>query len=435
MGKLDRRKSPKISDFTDLGCDYPQYRTLSNGVKLYIVDSGDQEVCRLEVICRGGTFDETKCLQSTVLASMLVHGSDDYSSNDVAEVLDFTGSYMNAVSHDNYTHVTLNSLVKNLDKVLPVFKSVLEAPKIPQREFDLLKTQLKSAYQTARRKVRYLAQMESRRLYYGEGHPLAHQVIDEDVDNITRNDVLTFHRRFYRPENYTFVVSGKVDDNVINLIEQYFGSVSCSGFAVELVNVERDPVKEQISIVNLDDALQAAVYMVLEGIARNHPDYIKMRILTTALGGYFGSRLMQNIREDKGYTYGINAMLMGRKSGSKLVISSECDTAYTFLLIEEVKNEIRQLQQELMCEEELKMVKNCMLSDLAKTLDSPFSIAGCVSSNILYGTGEDYFNRQVQEIINVTPSDILYVANKYWNVEDFRISIAGNVKELNLYKK
>lgn len=435
MEKLDRRNSPKISNFTDLSCNYPQYITLANGVKLYIVDNGDQDVCRLEVICRGGTFDETKCLQSTILASMLVHGSEEYSSKDVAEVLDFTGSYMNAVSHDNYTHVTLNSLVKNLYKVLPVFKSVLEAPQIPQREFDLLKTQLKSAYQTAKRKVRYLAQMEGRRLYYGERHPLSHSVSDEDVDNITRDDVLTFHRRFYRSENYTFVVSGKVDDNVIDLIEQHFGCESCCGSPVELVNIGRNPVKEQMSIVNLDDALQTAVYMVLEGIARNHPDYITMRILTTALGGYFGSRLMQNIREDKGYTYGINAMLMGRKSGSKLVISSECDTAYTFLLIEEVKNEIRRLQQELMCEEELKMVKNCMLSDLAKTLDSPFSIAGCVSSNILYGTGEDYFNRQVQEIINVTPSDILNVANKYWNVDDFQISIAGNVKELNLYKK
>lgn len=432
---LDRQKSPKLSTFTDLRFDYPRYIALKNGVKLYIVDSGDQEVCRFEVICRGGTFEETKPLQSLVLASMLVHGSDEYSSNDVAELLDYTGSYMNVVSHDNFTHVTLNSLTKNLEKVLPVLKSVLEAPKLPEREFELLKTQLKSAYQTARCKVRYLAQMEGRRLYFGDKHPLAYMVSDEDVDNITREDVLAFHRRFFRSENYTFVVSGRVDDRVIDLIEQYFGTARFTGDAVEFVKVERNPLETKTSLMNLDDALQSAVYMVHEGIARNHPDYIKMRILTTALGGYFGSRLMQNIREDKGYTYGINSMLMGRRCGSKLVITSECDTAYTFMLIEEVKKEIVRMQQEPMDTEELEMVKNCMLSDLAKTLDSPFSMAGCVSSNILYGTGEDYFNRQVKEITNITPTDILNVANNYLNVEDFRISIAGNVKELNLYKK
>lgn len=432
---LDRSRSPEIKSFSNLQFDYPDFVTLQNGVKLYIVNKGDQDVNRLEVICRGGMFDETKPLQSFALTSMLIHGSDDYSSAEAAELLDYTGSYMNAVNHDNFTQISLNSLNKNLKDVLPLFKSILNAPAIPEREFEVLKAQVKGAYQTARRKVKYLSQMEGRRLYFGDNHPLAHMVSDDDVDNVTIDDVKNFHKKYYHPENFTLILSGKITEDVLTLITENFGNQTAHGIIADMKTFERKPAQASISVVNFDDALQSSVYMVHEAIPRSHPDYINMRVLTTALGGYFGSRLMQNIREDKGYTYGINAMLLGRRCGSKLVIMSECDTAYTYLLIDEVKNEVRKLQEELMCSAELDMVKNCMLSDLAKTLDSPFSMAGCISSNLLYGTGENYFNRQVNEIIAVTPEIIRDVANKYININNFHIAIAGDKKQLKLSGK
>ncbi len=432
---LDRSKSPKINSFSNLHFDYPDFITLKNGVKLYIVNKGDQDVNRLEVICRGGMFEETKPLQSFALSSMLIHGSEEYSSSEVAEKLDFTGSYMSAVNHDNFTHVTLNSLNKNLKDILPVFKSILTMPAIPEREFEVLKAQVKSAYQTARRKVKYLSQMEGRRLYFGDNHPLAHMVSDDDVSAITIADVKDYHKKYYRPENYTLILSGKISDNVLTLITNAFCDESKKDTITELKTFERNPSKEMVSVVNSDDALQSAVYMIHEAIPRSHCDYINMRILAMVLGGYFGSRLMQNIREDKGYTYGINAMLMGRQCGSKLAIISECDTAYTYLLIDEVKNEVKKLQEQLISREELEMVRNCMLSDLSKTLDSPFSMAGCVSSNILYGTGEDYFNRQVEQITKITPKVLRDVANKYLDLSKFRIAIAGDEKQLKLYCK
>lgn len=427
---LDRSKSPEIKPFSNLRFDYPDFVTLENGVKLYIVNKGDQDVNRLEVICRGGMFDEAKPLQSFALSSMLIHGSEEYSSSDVAEMLDFTGSYMNAVNHDNFTHVTLNSLNKNLKDILPIFKSILTMPAIPEREFEVLKSQVKSAYQTARRKVKYLSQMEGRRLYFGNNHPLAHMVSDDDVTAITIADVKDFHKKYYHPENYALILSGKITEEVLALVADAFGKEKKQEYVIELKTFEREPENVGISVVNRDDALQSSVYMLHEAIPRNHPDYVNMRVLSTALGGYFGSRLMQNIREDKGYTYCINAMLMGRRCGSKFVIMSECDTAYTYLLIDEVKHEVKKLQEELMCDEELDMVKNCMLSDLAKTLDSPFSMAGCVSSNILYGTGEGYFNRQIEAITKITPKMLREIANKYLDVTKFYVAIAGDEKQL-----
>ncbi len=430
---LDRSTAPKLRSFSDLSFDYPDYITLSNGVKLYVLNNGDQDVNRFEVIYRGGLFEETKPLQSFALASMLIHGSDKYSSQEVAEILDFNGSQFNAINHDNFTHISLTSLNKNFKEVLPLFKSVLTLPSIPEREYDVLGTQVKSAYQTARQRVKYLAQMAGRRLYFGERHPFSHMICDEDVDNLTIDDIKSFHRKFYKPENSTLIISGCVTEKEVSLIDEYFGQESNCGNTNDLVEYERCVTTERSAIIDKEGALQSSVYMIHEAIPRSHPDYIKLRILITALGGYFGSRLMQNIREDKGYTYGINAMLVGRRCGAKVVIISECDTAYTYLLIDEVKKEVKKLQDTLMDDEELEIVKNTMLSDLVKTLDSPFSMASCISSNILYSTGEDYFNRQVVDILNITATDLRNVANKYLDVNKFYIAIAGDEKQLKLY--
>ena len=404
-------------------------------MKLYVLNNGDQEVNKFEVIYRGGLLEETKPLQSFVLASMLIHGSAEYSSQDVAEILDYNGSQFSATNHDNFTHISLNSLNKNFDTVLPVLKSILYSPSIPEREYNLLGSQIKSAYQTARQRVKYLSQMAGRKVYFGEKHPFSHMICDEDVDNLAIEDILSFHHKYYKPENCVMVLSGKVDEKEIALIDKYFGQDTNHGDLSEFVECERRASTTKNIVVNKEGALQSSVYMLQEAIPRNHPDYIKLRILVTALGGYFGSRLMQNIREDKGYTYGINAMLVGRRSGAKIVITSECDTAYTYLLVKEVENEIRRIQDKLMGEEELDTVKNNMLSDLAKTLDSPFSMASCVSSNIIFSTGEDYFNRQIAEITKITTKELQEVANKYLDVSKFYTAIAGDEKQLKLYGK
>lgn len=432
---LDRSTPPRLNSFKDLKFDYPNYILLPNGVKLYILNNSDQDVNRFEIIYRGGLFEESKPLQSFALASMLIHGSDEYSSQEVAEILDFNGSQLNATNHDNFTHICLDSLNKNFNKVLPVLKSVLTTPSIPEREYEVFCSQVKSAYQTARQRVKYLSQISGRKIYFGENHPFSHMICDEDVSSLTIQDIKSFHNKYYKPENSILILSGKVDDNEIKLIENYFGKEIIQGELDILKECERNPSTKKEILFNKEGALQSSVYMIHESIPRNHPDYIKLRILITALGGYFGSRLMQNIREEKGYTYGINAMLVGRRSSAKIVITSECDTAYTYLLIKEVKNEIKRLQASPMDEEELKIVKNYMLSDLAKVLDSPFSMASCVSSNILYSTGENYFNQQFSEISNITPKTLCNIANKYLNVNNFYIAIAGDEKQLNLYRK
>ena len=185
-----------------------------------------------------------------------------------------------------------------------------------------------------------------------------------------------------------------------------------------------------LSIVDKPGAIQAAVSMAIQAIGRNHPDYLALRVLCTVLGGYFGSRLMSNIREDKGYTYGINAFLSGREQDGFVGVSTECDVHYTWQLIDEVKYEMQRLRDQLIPEAELALVRQYMLSDQVKTLDTPFSLASYVASTLLYGVYPEYFNRQIETILNITPQRLQQVAQAYLDLDRLRIVIAGDKSQL-----
>ena len=186
-----------------------------------------------------------------------------------------------------------------------------------------------------------------------------------------------------------------------------------------------------LQIVDKPQAVQSAIYITLRAVPRRHPDYNRLRVLMMALGGYFGSRLNQNVREQKGYTYGIHAYLAGRRADAFMGINTECATQYTWPLINEVKKEMLRLHTELIPEVELNIVKQHIMSDLAKTFDTPFTMAEYVNSTLLIGTYPEYFNDQVATLEQVTAPELRELAQRYLRPERMRIVIAGDAQALN----
>ena len=174
--------------------------------------------------------------------------------------------------------------------------------------------------------------------------------------------------------------------------------------------------------------MQSAIKIGIPTILRTHPDYIPLRILITALGGYFGSRLMQNIREDKGYTYSISALLIGMRNNSCITISSQCATAYTQKVIEEIIKEIHKLQTEPISTDELERVKAYMRGDLAKTTDTPFTLSDYYCAAITNNIPEDYFIKQSMAIDNITPATLQDMAIKYLATNQMLTIVAGLLK-------
>ena len=430
MSAPNRSVAPPISQFADVHLSFPTCQCLSNGIPLWVVGGGDKAINRLNIYVRSGLMRERRVMQSMLTAMMVMEGSTTRDSEQIAQQLDYYGSWKSAQSHDEYSEVTLSSINSRYDRTLPIVMECLEAPTFPVEPFEVLKRRYAANAATQRERVKYLAVEEMRRLYYGENHPLSRRMLPEDILSLTIADLQQFYQQYYHPSNCRVVLSGNVTDEVMRLTDEILGRWNKPGEETPDVDWTIHPSEQMNSVVDKPGAVQSAVLMALQAVPRNHPDYLVLRFLVMVLGGYFGSRLMSNIREDKGYTYGINAYLAGREHDAYIGISTECDVRYTHWVIDEVRREMDRLCREPIPAEELATVRQYMLSDLVKTLDTPFSVAGYVSSTLLYGVYPEYFNEQVATILRVTPEQLLEVACRYLRTDALRTVIAGDSRHL-----
>lgn len=432
MNNKDLTKAPVTSGFTDLRLDFPGPITLDNGIELRVVDGGEDEIVRVNALMAGGTFDEEKTMQSVVTALTLFEGNAKQRADEVAEALDYYGAWQSAAPSDHYMLTTMSVMNRNLEHVLPLMLETFNSATFNSEDIAPHLLRMKAQCALALEQVKYLALQEVRRLFYGDNHPLAVVPLPDDIDRLDDNDLRSFHARHFNVENCILVVSGKVGERGIALLNNTFGRWNRHGEPTQPKCVAENPSNVRQSVVDRPGSVQSAVALAFPGVPRRHPDYFPLRILTTVLGGYFGSRLMANVREDKGYTYGISASLLGRSDGSSVVVASECGTQYTAPLIAEVRKEINRLRDELIPDDELNIVRRYMLSDLAKTLDTPFSIASSLCGQWLYGTYPEYFNNQVKVINEIDSRQLRETARRYYDFEKAYLAVAGDKEKLEL---
>ena len=421
---VDRSTPPPISDFGDISLNVPEPITLSNGMKMWIAGNGEEEINKLSIYMMGGAFQESRPMQATACSIAVFNGNKKMNYAEIAEAIDYYGAWRSAQVFDNSTSFSLSSLNENFDMTLPIFIESLRTPTFPDNEFEPLKRQLAVNCAIVREKVKYLANKEIYKLYYGKNHPLATDPTPDDINSLCRDMMQNFHTSFYKAQNCNLVFAGNISDKEIATVETILGEWQPDGEPTPQVEPPFEPSAEMFKIVDKPGGVQSAIVMMLKTVPRKHPDYFKLRILTTVLGGYFGSRLMKNIREDKGYTYGISANHSGRAFDGFVGISTECDTRHTWNVINEILNEIKKLKDELIPQEELDTVKRYMLSELAKTLDTPFNIASYIGNMFCYGTYPTYFNEHVQEIRNVTSQQLQDIARRYLDIAKLRTVIA-----------
>ncbi|MDO4214470.1 MAG: insulinase family protein, partial [Bacteroidales bacterium] len=248
----------------------------------------------------------------------------------------------------------------------------------------------------------------------------------EQYESISVADLKEFYQRCFFSANTSVYLSGNPTEKVISLVREKFGDV-CWGTSTDPGPIKQvEPVSdvEKFQFIESADALQNAVRMGFVTIPQQHPDFEGLYVLTTLLGGYFGSRLMSNIREDKGYTYGIDAGLIPLPSESVFVIGTQCDVKYVKPLIQEVYHEFDRLKTELVSQEELDMVKNYMLGELARRSEGLY-LCDVYTTAEIQGLPDDYLQKRVDAIQRVTVQDIHDLACKYLLPEKVKEVVVG----------
>lgn len=419
---LDRKAAPAIHDAVEFEYKLPPIHRakLDNGLPLYWLDAGVQDVVQIDWIFPAGLWYEQKPSVAHATAGLLKNGTSSHSSEQIHESLEFYGAQLKINAGNDYATVTLYSLTKHLPVLLPMVHEIISDATFPEHEVEIHKRNAIQRLLVNLRQCEFVANQRIDALLFGELHPYGRFSKKENIEALTREDLVTFYQNHYNLANVQIFMAGKVGDNEVKCINGVFGRSPLVKAETESRLFPTPVHNERIHKISNDpNGVQGAIRIGRLFPNRHHPDYSPMVVLNTLFGGYFGSRLMSNIREDKGYTYGIYSSLSPELNGGSLIVHTETGRDVVENAIKEVYHEMEVLCNEAASEDELLLVKNYLLGGLLADLDGPFSILQRWRTLILNGFTEDYFHNSIRIYKSVTPGELQTLAQKYFNPGEF----------------
>jgi predicted Zn-dependent peptidase len=419
---MDRKIAPAIKDaidYTLLLKPYEHFK-LDNGIDVYAVNAGAQEVIQLEVVYYAGNCFETQKGIAAATNFLLKNGTSNKSAFEINEAFDYYGGYCNRACYNETAVVSLHSLTKHFDKLLPVVHDMLTDSVFPQEELEVYQQNSKQRLKVNLQKAEFVATRLIDSYIYGEHHPYGVYTNPLDIDNLSIDACKKFYEQYYVNGKCIIFISGLLPADIKEKLNDCFGKMKSNAQEMIVPSIAIAPVAEKkFRIENDVNAVQGAIRIATPFPNRHHPDFKKAMVLNTVFGGFFGSRLMSNIREDKGYTYGIYSYIQNHVTESAWMISTEAGKDVAEAAINEVYHEMKQLREELIDNEELLLVRNYMIGGILGDLDGPFQIMAKWKNIILNNMDEHYFYDSVDAIKTVTAEELKALANKYLQPENF----------------
>lgn len=426
---LNRQQPPAIRPISGLNRPEITCLRLPNQIPMCLINMGEQEVSRIDLLFSAGRYEQEMPLCATMTNNMLKEGAGGLSSAEIAAKLDYYGAWLQTTVGAHHSYITLYSLNKYADETLPVLEKIVKCPEFPLSAFSTEIDRNIQRYLIEQEKVQTLAANRFDQVMFGENHPFGYNVKRSDFEHLTTDNLKQFHRRWYNREHCRILVTGHITDDLIKRITDAFGyDFDGNDDNSSISNHQLSPGKPGEYFIEKDDALQSAIRIGLPLVPREHPDYNGLRVLNTLLGGYFGSRLMSNIREEKGYTYGIGSSVTTFPETTFLTIATQTGIEFTRPLINEVFNETDRLINEQVTPVELNMVTSYLSGQLSRYFDGAFATADSYLSLLANKLPFDYFNRQFDEYNRITPAKLQELSQKYLEREKFYTVVAGKLK-------
>jgi len=411
---LDRKTMPQLAIESKIDFIHAQKYSLPNGIPVYYVNAGTQDVIKIEVIFRAGTREQDVPMVAGSTNSMLEEGTKKHNAEEIASLLDYYGSFLETSAQQDYASVTIHTLGKHLDKALPILEELIKEPSFPQNELEIYLHNNKQRFLVSEQKVRSVAAKIFPALLFGDLHPYGHITRLEEFDGVKKEHLEAFHKKYYAPGNSAIIVSGRVNDTLLNKIGDYFGKGETIQHPTSNIqHYDIHSAAENINFIPKKDAVQSAIKMGKVLFLKNHPDAIPFQILNTVLGGYFGSRLMSNIREDKGYTYGISSSVVFLQHAGYFTIGSEVGSNVCDAALVEIYKELTRLCDEPVPADELQLVKNYLKGNFMRSMDGPFALADRFKHIWLHNMDYSYYENYVTALSTITSLQLMEIANKY----------------------
>jgi zinc protease len=396
----------------------PQTFTLDNGIKVYAINAGVQELVHVEFVFNAGSWYQEKSSVAMSANNLMKEGTQNMTGRQIADELDYYGAYHEASTEKDCAFQALYTLSKHLPATLKVLEEIIKRPLFDQNEVDIYLRKKQQGLLVQMEKVDYLGRIHFGEILFGKDHPYGRWASPEEVIGVRRDDIVAFYQQYYRSSNCYIIVAGKFEDSMIDLLNQHFGGDDWNGPVItDGTSYDVRSAEGMNHHIEKPDALQAALRIGKVLFNRTHPDFPGLHVLNTILGGYFGSRLMTNIREDKGLTYGIGSGLVSLKHSGYFYISSEVGTEVADQAMNEIFKEIELLQKVPVSDSEFNLVRNYLGGTFLRAVDGPFSLADRFRDIHEHGLGIDHYFKMLETVQKITPEEIMGLANRYLNID------------------
>ena len=425
MMSINRLQAPEYTANFSFPAIAPEQHILANQVPLFVINAGSQALCKIELVFNAGNYFETNALIANATNTLMREGTSNKSAGEIAELLDYYGAFLETSVYKDKASVILYSLNKHLHKTLPVMLDLLQHAIFPEKELLLYKTNQKQKFLVNQQKVDFVARNHFNAMLFKDT-PYDQFIEERNYDDLSQAQLQSFFKDRYAGNGMYAVIAGNISEDVLKQVKEAVGEVHLKP------EMEAKPYQNNFNgrtalLIEKKDAMQSAIRIGRRLFNKNHPDYFGMQILNTILGGYFGSRLMSNIREDKGYTYGIGSGVASLLHDGFFYISTEVGVDVTAATLTEIYKEIEILQQNKVGDDELNLVKNYLLGTFLRSVDGPFAMSEKFTSIKDYGLTNEFYKAYVNYIKQAKAEDLTLLAQKYLGKNDLSELVVGKI--------
>ncbi len=430
---------------------------LPNGINLTAFADTDSEVVRLEFIfANAGSNNQRKFFTSAAAANLLTEGSDDMTGAQMADRLDYFGAYVEKSTNRESSYIAFYFLKKYSPDLLPLIELMIKQPLYGEKEFRVYISRQRQAYELEQQKTSTIAYKEFYKRILDSSNPVSKFGKLEDYDLITPNDVRDFYNSFYSSSECEIVLAGNYPEELLREVENRFGAASWGlarnrtangfsktpfgeiktafqssetafGFTVSSnYDNQTHNTDSETAFINKNGAVQASLRVGRQTISYNCGDFLPFKVLVALYGGYFGSRLMTNIREEKGYTYSIGSYISTYRNCAVLTTLADVKAEAAKETLKEIDFEAMKLQNDLVPQEELTILKNYLMGECLRGLDGVFDLAEKFSIVRRSGYKATYFEDMMKAIREATPESLRTLAQKYLRPETMCRVVVGD---------
>ncbi|MDR1273148.1 MAG: insulinase family protein [Odoribacteraceae bacterium] len=422
--KINRRTPPPPAPLATPSLLPCQQFALGNGLQVTCLHDPSRELVKIDVSLPCGAYHQPRPIVASTALNLLNEGTSTRPAEEIADFLDFHGAFLDLSCGMHRSEIGILSLARHATGMIDMLASMILDSTFPRREMEIYLRNKKQQHADNMEKTSYLAREAFLRLLHGERHPYANRVEAGDFDRVTSEEARAFHRSRLSAPGCRVVLSGNIDDALPRAIERHLAAMPGEPLRPD-AETPTDPAPPGLYRVSKPGAVQASLRVGKSGVRLDDEDHAPFQLLNMALGGYFGSRLMSNIREDKGYTYGIQSANVNLARGAYWMILADVNARHAEATVDEIRKEIRRLQEEPMSDEELQLVKTCYHGEVLQTLDGVFAQADALKYYLEHGTDASFCLRALEQARRCTPESLMLLARKHLSLDEMYTVIVG----------